>query len=407
MSGYTEQFFDLALGLDDNWRVDEVIANHKKKEIEVFITHVGKQAECPVTLDLCGIYDHAPVRKWRHLDVLEFKTYLVCRLPRLTNQQGNVVTALAPWGAKSARYTYLFETRAINVLLATQNQTKAADLMGCTFYQINTLMHRAVRRGLNRRPKNLPFKNLSLDEKSFQKGHKYITVLSCPSAGVVLDVCLDRTKKATTSLLKKVVSKENREQVETVSMDMWKAYNESVKDVFVDTKTVHDRFHLVKYLNEAIDKVRRREVKTNEELRNSRYALLKNPENLTDKQQMKFEAIHKANFEVSRAWTIRENFKDIFGSTTLREAVSLFCKWSGSVAYSNIKEMYKIAQMFNRHLEGVCNALVETFSNAMAERLNGKIQEVKSRSRGYRTFENFRSAILFFHGGLQLYPLNS
>jgi transposase len=63
--------------------------------------------------------------------------------------------------------------------------------------------------------------------------------------------------------------------------------------------------------------------------------------------------------------------------------------------------------MFNRHLEGVCNALVETFSNAMAERLNGKIQEVKSRSRGYITFENFRSAILFFHGGLQLYPLNS
>jgi transposase len=324
MSGYTEQFFDLALGLDDNWRVDEVIANHKKKEIEVFITHVGKQAECPVTLDLCGIYDHAPVRKWRHLDVLEFKTYLVCRLPRLTNRQGNVVTALAPWGAKSARYTYLFETRAINVLLATQNQTKAADLMGCTFYQINTLMHRAVGRGLNRRPQNIPFKNLSLDEKSFQKGHKYITVLSCPSAGVVLDVCLDRTKKATTSLLKKVVSKENREQVETVSMDMWKAYNESVKDVFPDTKTVHDRFHLVKYLNEAIDKVRRREVKTNEELRNSRYALLKNPENLTDKQQMKFEAIHKANFEVSRAWTIRENFKDIFGSTRLREAVSLF-----------------------------------------------------------------------------------
>jgi len=60
--------------------------------------------------------------------------------------------------------------------------------------------------------------------------------------------------------------------------------------------------------------------------------------------------------------------------------------------------------MFNNHLEGVCNALVERFSNAMAERLNGKIQEVKSVGRGYRTFKNFRSAILFFHGGLSLYP---
>ena len=60
--------------------------------------------------------------------------------------------------------------------------------------------------------------------------------------------------------------------------------------------------------------------------------------------------------------------------------------------------------MFNNHLEGVCNAMVESFSNAMAERLNGKIKEVKSVGRGYRTFKNFRGAILFFHGGVNLYP---
>jgi transposase len=71
---------------------------------------------------------------------------------------------------------------------------------------------------------------------------------------------------------------------------------------------------------------------------------------------------------------------------------------------TNIKEVIKAAKMFNNHLEGVCNALVESFSNAMAERVNGKIHEVKSVGRGYRTFRNFRSAILFFHGGLNLYP---
>lgn len=407
MVGFTEQFFDLALELDDNWRVDKVLANYKLKEIEVFVSYIGNQAECPKTFDLCNIYDHGPKRRWRHLDILQFQTYLVCSLPRIRDNDGKVVTVTPPWAAKSSRYTHLFETRAIEVLQATQNQTKSACLMGCSFDQINYIMHRAVERGLDRRPNNISYKHLSIDEKAFQKGHNYVTVLSSPTAGVVIDVCSGRTKKETTTLLKEVVSEENRDKIETVSMDMWKAYNESVKDVFPKTKRVHDRFHLIKYLNEALDKVRRREVKTNEELKNSRYALLKNPVNLTDKQQIKFEAIRNANYEVSRAWTIRENFKDIFGSATLREAVSLFCKWSGSVASSDIKEMYKIAQMFNRHLEGVCNALVETFSNAMAERLNGKIQEVKSRARGYRTFKNFRSAILFFHGGLQLYPLNS
>lgn len=60
--------------------------------------------------------------------------------------------------------------------------------------------------------------------------------------------------------------------------------------------------------------------------------------------------------------------------------------------------------MFNNHLKGVINALTKNFPNAMAERLNGKIQEIKTVGRGYRTFDNFRSVILFFHGGLDLYP---
>lgn len=63
-----------------------------------------------------------------------------------------------------------------------------------------------------------------------------------------------------------------------------------------------------------------------------------------------------------------------------------------------------IIMMFLSHAKGVVNALISNLNNAMAERLNGKIQEVKLVSKGYRIFENFRSAILFFHGGLDPYP---
>jgi len=66
--------------------------------------------------------------------------------------------------------------------------------------------------------------------------------------------------------------------------------------------------------------------------------------------------------------------------------------------------MMKVAKMFGRRIVGVCNAMVENLLNAMAERLNGKIQEIKSIGRGYAIFENFRSALLFFYGGLDLYP---
>ena len=82
-------------------------------------------------------------------------------------------------------------------------------------------------------------------------------------------------------------------------------------------------------------------------------------------------------------------------------------KWASDATHRNMKEVTKVVDMFHAHLKGVINALVTTFSNAMAERLNGKIQQLKSIGRGYRKFANFRSAILFFHGGLDLYPLKS
>jgi len=186
---------------------------------------------------------------------------------------------------------------------------------------------------------------------------------------------------------------------------MWKAYISTCRQKLPNAQIVHDRFHLVKYLNQAIDKVRRREVKTQQELKNTRYVLLKNQRNLTEKQRLKFEAIRDANYQVSKACQVRKNFKDLFYTPSKQDGFELFYTWAQDALNRQIKEVTKVVDMFVSHLGGVVNALVYTFSNAMAERLNGKIQEIKLSARGYRTFKNFRSAILFFHGGLDLYPL--
>lgn len=400
---FSEQFFDLLLDFGDNWKVDNVKVNFLKEEVDVYVIYIGKKAECPETHEMCGIYDHRGMRRWRHLDTMQFKTYINCKVPRIKSQKG-VKTIRVPWADNFERHTYLFERLTIDLLKATKNQTQSAKLLRCGFNVINRIIHSSVNRGMERRPKDVGFTNLSLDEKSFRKGHSYVSVLSSPLAGCIIDVEEGRDKKATKALLNRVITPENRDAVKTVSMDMWKAYMNIVEEVLPKANIVHDRFHLVKYLNEAIDKVRRREVKKHEELKNSRFALLKNRANLTDKQEIKFQHIQQANYEVSKAWRARENFKDIFGSSSLEEAFPLFIKWGASVLRSNIKELTKVAKMFNRHIKGVCNALTKSFSNAMAERLNGKIQEVKTTGRGYRTFRNFRSAILFFHGRLNLYP---
>jgi hypothetical protein len=103
MQEFTEQFFDLVLNLDDNWKVDLVTSDYKNKIVEIGIIFIGSKAECPQNYTLCSIYDHSPKRKWRHLDVLDYKTYLVCKLPRIKNSQNKVITIIPPWSSKIAR----------------------------------------------------------------------------------------------------------------------------------------------------------------------------------------------------------------------------------------------------------------------------------------------------------------
>lgn len=400
---FSEQFFDLLLNFGDDWKVDEVKVDHPSEEVDVYVSFIGGKAECPESLEMCPVYDHRETRRWRHLDTMQFKTFINCRVPRVRSSKGTK-TVKVPWADGYERHTYLFERLAIDLLKATRNQTQTAQLLRCGFNVVNRIIHLSVERGMARRPKDVPYTHLSIDEKSFKKGHNYVTVLSSPNAGCVIDVAEGRDKAAAKALLEGTVAAEHRDKLKTVSMDMWKAYINSVDEVFPKADKVHDRFHLVKYLNDGIDKVRRRESKHQEGLKNSRFALLKNRENLTDKQQIIFEHIQAENYEVAKAWRVREDFRAMFGLQSIEQAISLFIKWGASVLRNDIKEMVKVAKMFNAHLKGVCNALVQGFSNAMAERLNGKIQEIKSTARGYRTFKNFRSAILFFHGGLNLYP---
>lgn len=290
------------------------------------------------------------------------------------------------------------------MLQATKNQTKTAQLLRMGFGQINRIMYNAVERGLSRRNNLGKIKHISIDEKSFKRGHDYVTVLSSPETGAVLNVSHGRKKSDVKKVINETFTEEQKENIVTVSTDMWEAYIKTVKEELPKAKLCHDKFHLVKYLNAAVDIVRRKETKTQEELKHSRYIWLKDQANLTEKQRLKFEAINNVNYETARAWKIKENFRDITFNQSQQEAFILFCRWSQDAKNSKINPVVKVAEMFDRHFPAIVNAMSLNKNNAMAERLNGKIQEIKLSAKGYRTFENFRAAILFYHGKLYLYP---
>ncbi len=399
-----EYFFNSLLSFPPYWVVEKLEHDPLTDEVFIYVKFNAKQYNDHHPELYHGLHDYNSYRTWRHLDILQYKTYIKAKLPRLKDAKGNINTLEPVWGKLSDRHTYLFENRIINTLLATKNQTKTSSLLQCGFSLVNRIIHQSTQRGLERRSKDIVYEKLSIDEKSFKKGHNYITVLSNPMTGEIIDVSDKRTKASCIDLINSSLTTKQKGDVKQVSVDMWEAFINTVKELLPQSKIVHDRFHLIQYLNKAVDAVRRREVKTHEELRNSRYALLKNQFNLTIKQHYKFEEVLSINTNVSLAWRLKESFKSLFNSPNYQQAHSRFSDWRDFCNWEDIAEISKVTKMFTNHIVGVCNALVETLSNAMAERLNGKIQEIKTIGRGYRTFDNFRSVILFFNGGLNLYP---
>jgi transposase len=399
-------FMNLILDFGEEWVVTKIEMNHRLKTIHINLEYKSNYYEDPITHNAAKLYDHCEVREWRHLDILDYKTYIRCRIPRVLCEDGTIKQISIGWADSYDRHTYQFETRVIDLLKITKNQSKTAEFLNCSFRMVNRIIHRSSERGLSRRDKRyLLFEHISIDEKSFHKGQNYVTVLSHPNSGAVIDVCENRDTESTKNLLYATFTEAQAKNICSVSMDMWKPYLKAINEVLPDAEIVHDRFHLVKYLNESMDKVRRRESVEEKILKDSRYALLKNEQNMTKAQKAKFKLIKESNLEVTKVWNIRENFKNIFGvNQNDSDAELLLINWATDSFMNGIKEVNKVILMFLSHMKGVVNAMISSYSNAMAERLNGKIQEVKLCSRGYRTFKNFRSAILFFHGGLDLYP---
>ena len=359
---------------------------------------------CPKCGSVCPVYDHSADRVWRDLDTHRCTTLIHARLPRITCPDHGVQTAKIPWSDPHSRYTRLFESQVIKLLGLTKCQVRTARFMGLTERQVHAVMQKAVKRGLSRRTA-VPVTRLGIDEKSFHRGHVYASVLSDLDGKRVLDVQLERTLEASCELLTKGVAFPHA--VECVSMDMWEAFAGAVRTVVPQADIVHDRFHIAKYLNEAVDLTRRSEHgrlvrKGDWTLKNSRYLWIKNRENHSEKQAARFESLRSADLETAKAWALKETFKGFFQSDTVEDAERFLNEWDAEVKATGNRHLVKVAQMLQNHKEGLLNYIKHRVTNAAAEALNSMIQEIKAIARGFRRFESFRIAILFFLGKLEL-----
>jgi len=364
---------------------------------------------CPECHQNANIYDRREKREWRHLDSCQFKTFLVASVPRVSCPKHGILTAPVFWSEANSRFTEMFETFALHVLLATQVQARAANLLRLSPGQIHDLMQRAVARGLLRRDTTEEIAHLSVDEKSFQEGHRYVSILSDPCVKRVLDLVEGRSQESVDELFTTGISSQQRKKVRSVSMDMWPAFMKARETFCPQADTVHDRYHVAAYLNDAVDKTRRAENKQltrqdDTSLHKSKYLWLRSDANMTDKQRTALEALTCLELDTAKVWAFKESFRQFFECATEYGARSFFLCWHEAALALGNTHLAKVANMLNRHLGGLIAYIHHRVTNAAAEGLNAQIQLIKSNARGFRKWGNFRIAILFFLGKLDLYP---
>jgi transposase len=231
-------------------------------------------------------------------------------------------------------------------------------------------------------------KRLSIDEIAMHKGHKdFKTVVSNVDSAKLLEI-LDthRSEEIIEMLMQQ--STEVREAVEEVSIDMWGGFSKVVTFVFPNAVVVFDRFHVMKSVNEELNKIRKKAGVTE---KHSKYLLLKNATDLNQEQKDKLEKILEHSICLKIAHELKEELRQIYEtSQSVKSAQRSLNKWL-QIAQVFYK---KSTQTIRAHFDGICNYFISRTTSGVMEGINNRIKLIMRQGYGFTNFDNFRSRLL-------------
>ena len=395
------------LQLPEPWEVTTVEEDLIGQRVAVRLAWpAGKPANCPVCGRVAGIYDRLEERSWRHLSVMQYLLELRCAVPRCQCPEHGVKTVRLPWAEPGSRFTLHFEAFAVAVIEASRSLRQAAELLSLHWDAVQRILERAVDRGLARRSTE-GLRYVGLDEKSFGRGQDYVSLMTDLKGHRVLEVVAGRDTEQAVGLWESLPA-EQREKIEAAAMDMGADFAAATRKAAPQAQIVHDKFHVSKLLNEAVDKVRKDEhrrllAEGDESLKDTKFLWMQGAA-VTGERALRFEELCQRDLKTAKAWAHKETFIEFWSQPDAASALDFFKRWFRAARSSKLEPLKKTALTFKDHLLGLLNYFVHPITNALTEGFNSRIQAIKADARGFRRFANYRVRILFFCGKLDLLP---
>ena len=392
------------------------------------------QYRCPFCQRKCPVYDQGSKRRlWRSMDLGTYKVMLDGPCPRIECREHGIHAAAVPWAFPNSSFTKDFD---ITAAWMAQYLPKSAvsEYMRITWSTVGRCISRArhfVEPDPSARLNGLV--NIGIDETSYRKGHKYITVVVNHDTNNVVWVADGYGKNVLTTFFETLTA-EQRASIQTVTADGAKWISECVKEYIPHAVRCIDAFHVVEWINEALSQVRieawreayaiaknygpvrRGRPDLNDEevraclearekataIKNSSYALWKNPENLTETQSAKLAMIESENPKLFRAYRLKEKLRQtlkIRDPVAAKEELDHWIKWAQRC---RIPQFVELQRKIRRHYDHIMNTIRLGLSNARIEAMNNKIKLIIRKAYGFRNLDNMLDLILFICSDISL-----
>lgn len=377
---------------------------------EMLVAHVRprrrSRSRCGICRRPCPGYDRGEGRRrWRALDLGLFRAFVEADAPRVSCPEHGVVVAHVPWARHDARHTLPFDDTVAWLATRTSKST-LEQLLRIAWRTVGAIVSRVVAEGAAQRDPLAGLARIGIDEISYKRGHRYITLVVDHDSGRLVWAAPGRDRKTLAKFFA-ALGETRCAAITHVSADAATWIADEVADKCPNAVRCADPFHIVAWATDALDEVRRETWNTARkeglggharDLKHARYALWKNPEDLTKKQAAKLAWVAKVNHRLYRAYLLKEQLRQVFALKG-EDGKRLLDHWLAWARRCRIPAFVHLAQRIAKHRISINASLEHRLSNGLVESTNTKVRLLTRMAFGFKSPEAMIALAMLNLGG--------
>jgi transposase len=367
----------------------------------------GAARRCSRCQRRCPGYDTSrDPRRWRGLDLGTTQVFLQATTSRVSCPEHGVVVAAVPWARPGSRFTAAFEDTCA-WLVCHAALSVVAILLRVAWRSVSDIIARVVAERAGQLDRLAGLRRIGIDEISYKRGYRFLTVVVDHDSGRLVWAAPGKERRTLEAFFT-LLGEDRCQKIRLVSADGAEYIAKVVAERCPNAAVCADPFHVVSWATKALDEVRREvwnqargqggDKAGAKALQRCRYALWKNPENLTERQRGKLAWVAKTNERLYRAYLLKEELRLVFHLEG-EEAKVLLRQWLAWASRCRIPAFVELAAKIRAHLPSIHATLEHGLSNGLVESTNTKVRLLTRMAFGFRSPEALVALALLDRGG--------